>query len=133
MGLMLIDVDHFKHVNDTYGHQVRDEVLKRVAVLICATLGDKDITGRYGGDEFIAILPGADEPTVAAAGHKLLAAVRGDEALSRRGVTISVGCSNWCVNRSGYRIETLLKTTDEALYSAKEGGRNQVRAKAVRG
>ena len=133
MGLMLIDVDHFKHVNDTYGHQVGDEVLKRVAVLICATLGDKDITGRYGGDEFIAILPGADEPTVAAAGHKLLADVRGDKALSRRGVTISVGCSNWCVNRSGYRIETLLKTTDEALYSAKEGGRNQVRAKAVRG
>jgi len=131
LGLLLIDVDKFKQVNDTYGHQIGDEVLHQVADWIRRTIGTTDVAGRYGGDEFIAILPKADQAAVAEAANKLLEAVRGDSDLSNRNVTLSIGGSSWKVNRADYHIEKLLKAADDALYDAKEGGRNQMQYKAV--
>ena len=131
LGLMIIDVDKFKLVNDSYGHQVGDEVLQQVADWLRRKLGAADFAGRYGGDEFIAILPKADQKAVSDAANQLLEAVREDPALASRHVTLSIGGSSWKVNRAGYHIETLLKAADDALYAAKEGGRNQAQYKAV--
>lgn len=125
LGLMLIDVDYFKHVNDTYGHQTGDKVLQKVAELIRLSVGEKDIAGRFGGDEFIVLLPGADRIAAFFVAEKLTQQTRGDETLKQYGVTLSIGCTAQEVTKKDYNSNILLKQADEALYIAKENGRNQ--------
>ena len=125
LGVILIDVDYFKKVNDSYGHQVGDEVLQKVASIIRATVRDNDIAGRYGGDEFIALLPGANVSVSEDIAKNLVERVRNNKYLSEKGVTLSIGCTSAKVTRNDYKAQKILHQADEALYIAKENGRNQ--------
>jgi diguanylate cyclase (GGDEF)-like protein len=125
--VFLADVDHFKSVNDTYGHSAGDQVLLEVATRIKSALRSYDILGRYGGEEFLVVTPGCgpnDAPTVADRIRQSVGETPirvGDINLN---VTISLGGA-WA-NRTE-NISTLLKRADEALYEAKDAGRNTCR------
>lgn len=125
LGLILIDVDFFKRVNDTFGHQTGDEILQKVASLIRAVSRHNDIAGRFGGDEFIMLLPGADKIIIAKISSRLTEIARGDSVMQKYGVSLSIGGSSMNFNRHNYDIDSLLKQADEALYRAKENGRDQ--------
>ena len=125
LGLLLIDVDFFKRINDTFGHQIGDFVLQQVAACIRLIIRGDDIAGRFGGDEFIVLLPGADVHTAAAVAQRLQEKVRENSELNSRGVTLSIGCASKILTHQNYDMEHLLKQADDALYHAKENGRNQ--------
>lgn len=125
LGLILIDVDYFKPINDTYGHQMGDDVLCLVAKAITSVARGTDIAGRFGGDEFILILPGADDATLAKVCQRLTQAIaetplpKPDMKLS-----LSIGAAAWSSPRADYKKEDLLLRADLALYEVKEAGRN---------
>ena len=125
--LLLIDLDHFKQVNDSYGHQVGDTILQRVADAIKNSARDSDICCRYGGEEFAVILPDTkakNAEILAERIHAQVAKVSIQQPSVRQSVTVSIGIS--CANkRSNVRPETLVEEADQALYLAKEKGRNR--------
>lgn len=125
LGLLLIDVDYFKQINDTYGHQTGDQVLCEVADTIRSVIRGSDIAGRFGGDEFIVLLPGADTQDVAAVARRLVEETRSSSARTGRPVSLSIGCTSLRVTREDYAVNRLLKQADEALYTAKEQGRDR--------
>lgn len=125
LGLILVDVDYFKKVNDTFGHQIGDEVLQKVAALIRAATRHNDIAGRFGGDEFIILMPDADKPSVSRVSERLTELVRSDGSMRKYGVSLSIGGSSLSFTRHDYDIDRLLKRADDALYRAKENGRDQ--------
>ncbi len=126
--LLYMDIDHFKEFNDTYGHQVGDEVLKIVSRTIRRNLRDSDVACRYGGEELVAILPDTPLEGGVAAGEKIRKAIE-SLLLPVNGksvrITISGGVSEF--PRNARDKQSLIEAADEALYSAKEGGRNQTR------
>lgn len=128
LSLMMIDLDNFKGVNDTFGHQVGDKVLHTVAGIIHGSLRKTDYGFRYGGDEFVVLLPDRDAWQAEILARRIQAAVRKQV----RGVppfrftlSVSIGIADCgaIVSREG---EELLKRTDGALYKAKEGGRDRI-------
>lgn len=133
IGLLMIDVDHFKSYNDTYGHVAGDEVLKRVATTLSdAGARASDLPARFGGEEFAVILPGATP-----VGMRLIAekarlsieqlAIEHTGSLTSKVVTVSIGVA--ILQPSADQLATLLiETADAALYRAKRDGRNRVRA-----
>ncbi len=127
VAILLMDIDHFKRVNDTYGHPVGDLVLKEVSRGIRTSLRDIDVICRYGGEEFVAILPGCSIKEAAVAGERVRTTV---EAMQRNGVTlpapvtISIGVASFPHPFS--TPSGLIKGADEALYGAKQKGRNRV-------
>ncbi len=127
LALLMIDIDLFKSVNDTYGHDAGDEVIKAVAEILQNHKRTSDIGGRLGGEEFALILPEATLDRAASAGERLRQLVA-DHIVIAQGrsisVTISVGASVCHADTSG--IEELLKQADVALYQAKRSGRNRV-------
>ncbi|MBP3689780.1 MAG: GGDEF domain-containing protein, partial [Schwartzia sp.] len=125
LGVLLIDVDFFKRINDTYGHQMGDFVLKQIAACIRSVIRGDDIAGRFGGDEFILLLPGADAVATATVAERLTQKVRENGALFSRSVTLSIGGTSQTITGANYSSEQLLKQADDALYHAKENGRNQ--------
>ena len=125
LGLILIDVDFFKKVNDTYGHQIGDKILRKVSTLIRAAARHNDIAGRFGGDEFILLLPGANKIVVSNISNRLLELARSDGSMRKYEVSLSIGGSSMTFNRHDYDIDRLLKRADEALYQAKENGRDR--------
>lgn len=126
LGLMLIDVDCFKNINDTHGHQVGDQVLRGIADTIGGVVRGSDIAGRFGGDEFIILLPGADAAAVRRVGERLMQRIRSDGELARLHVTLSVGGVSWSPANGKCNVGELLKEADRALYCAKEGGRDRL-------
>jgi two-component system cell cycle response regulator len=114
LSVAIIDIDHFKAVNDIHGHAEGDRVLCEVARALRATLRAEDQLGRLGGEEFLALLPDAAEP--AAATEHLRASV------AATGVTVSIGWAAW----EGETLEAVLARADDALYSAKAAGRDCV-------
>jgi len=129
LGLLMCDIDHFKRVNDTHGHPAGDAVLKEVSRRIAACVRKADIAVRYGGEEFMLILPETQPQALAAIGEKLRGAVCATPVdLGAAGVslplTISVGVAAF--RHDGDSGETLIARADTALYRAKEGGRNRV-------
>lgn len=126
--LIMIDIDHFKRVNDTHGHAFGDEVLKVMALTCKQTLRDSDIFARYGGEEFIILLPQTDLPGGMIVAERLRKNIEDLRVPLPDGVpfhfTISLG-----IVSSGATddLDELIKRADSALYAAKEGGRNQVR------
>lgn len=131
LGLAMLDLDHFKQVNDRYGHPAGNVVLREVAGVLQQRLRRTDFIGRLGGEEFGAILPGASPAEVMTVGEKLRQAVEDLRPLPQAagpgagGVTISVGG----VSLAGpaLALDRLVREADEALYEAKRRGRNQVR------
>ena len=129
VSLLMIDADHFKQVNDTYGHSVGDEVLKEIGQRILRNIRGFDLAARYGGEEFTVVMP--DTPVEVALGvADRLCVKMANEPISVSGskdkivVTLSIGVS---VSRGpDETAENLLKQADEAMYKAKKAGRNQV-------
>ncbi|MBN6150071.1 diguanylate cyclase [Xanthomonas sp. AmX2] len=125
LAVAMIDLDHFKHVNDQYGHLVGDAVLARVGKRMNANLRGSDLIGRYGGEELLAVLPGLAPPARARL-HELHQVIGATPFITDGGVievTASIGVT-WY--RPGESAEQLLNRADEALYRAKHGGRNRV-------
>jgi diguanylate cyclase (GGDEF)-like protein len=130
IGLVLIDIDHFKHYNDHYGHVGGDRCLHAVAAALQASVRqDMDLAARYGGEEFALILPGANLQAAAAAAagaQRAVAALREPHAASPlQTVTISLGVAAH-IPRDAAGAEQFLKTADAALYRAKQQGRNRI-------
>jgi len=128
---MMIDVDFFKKVNDTYGHANGDAVLKGIAAIIKSTLRESDIPSRYGGEEFAVLLPYTNIEEAKIVGERLRKAVEAspipindeNSDIKSINVTISMGLAEFNKTESG---EELFKRADKALYEAKETGRNKV-------
>jgi diguanylate cyclase (GGDEF)-like protein len=129
LGLMMFDIDHFKKVNDTYGHLIGDEAIRHVATTALATLRATDVVARYGGEEFVAVLPGEDLEGATLAAERVRAAVRkpfdtlSNAALS---VTISIGVTSFRPDIAD--AKSLIGEADRALYASKQGGRDRVTA-----
>jgi diguanylate cyclase (GGDEF)-like protein/PAS domain S-box-containing protein len=130
LSLLLLDVDHFKAYNDTYGHQTGDEALRRIALTIgeCARQSG-DLAARYGGEEFAVVLPRADTLRAREVAERIRARVQDlalEHSRSENGiVTLSIGVSS-AGRVGGTDPETLLAAADGALYAAKRGGRNRI-------
>ncbi len=129
--LMLLDLDHFKILNDTYGHPAGDAALRKTAETLRRHLRKGDLAARYGGEEFVAILPGADEPGALHFAERVRAAIAKTQLVfegARLSVTASFGVAAW--PGDGRTAEALLASADRALYAAKQQGRNRVVAAA---
>lgn len=124
--IVMIDVDHFKKFNDTYGHQVGDLVLKEVAATLSNSVRSSDIVARYGGEEMIVLLKGSPLNNALVIAEKIRSNVE-NRVIKQQDktyrVTISVGVSDFQLSDS---MEKLIKRADEGLYKAKESGRNRV-------
>ncbi|MDD2806664.1 MAG: GGDEF domain-containing protein [Elusimicrobiales bacterium] len=127
MGFMIADIDHFKHLNDTYGHQFGDAVLRRVAELLKAGVYETDFVGRYGGEEFGIVLPRAESAGVLRKAEAIRARIEAEpfsQGLEQVRLTVSIGIAHF--PRDGRTPEEVIARADAALYAAKEGGRNRV-------
>jgi diguanylate cyclase (GGDEF)-like protein/PAS domain S-box-containing protein len=125
---MMIDIDHFKHVNDTYGHAVGDQALYAIARLCKQTMRSIDVIGRYGGDEYALFLPETDLENARQAAERLRQGVDGLEIRAANKlihITVSIGVA--ALQDPHKDLEFLLACTDQALYAAKQGGRNMVK------
>lgn len=125
LAILMMDIDHFKLVNDTRGHLVGDAVLSEVAQIITRSVRDSDVCARYGGEEFAVILSGSDLDGAMRLAGRLRAAVEAAEFPSGLRVTISVGAA---ATDEPERLSRLLEEADRALYEAKRKGRNRVEA-----
>lgn len=127
--LMFVDLDHFKNVNDTYGHQAGDEVLQQVARRLEAAVRDADVVGRYGGEEFCVIIPEVELDLALAAGERLRRAISNDQfsILNNEKIqlTTSVGIA-WRPPGNLVGPKELIQVADQAMYHAKRYGRNRV-------
>jgi diguanylate cyclase (GGDEF)-like protein len=123
--LVVLDLDHFKQVNDVYGHLAGDQALKDVANVLRSVTRQEDILARWGGEEFIAVLPGVSERDIDAAADKLRAAIAAHTfRLEGASVSLTVSVGATPV-RVGASVRTLIAAADDALYQAKREGRNQ--------
>jgi diguanylate cyclase (GGDEF)-like protein len=126
VSVVLADLDHFKYINDTYGHLAGDAVLREAARRMRDAIRPYDSIGRYGGEEFLLVLSNCDTIGAAAIAERLLQAVRKDTivlAEATVSVTLSAGVATSGVVQD---LETLVGAADAALYRAKRGGRNRV-------
>ncbi|HNX33763.1 MAG TPA: diguanylate cyclase [Kiritimatiellia bacterium] len=126
IGILIIDIDHFKAINDEYGHAAGDRILKSCASLLRAHLRASDLICRYGGDEILIVLPAADAETTRTTAQRIIAAIRQRKGSPRTKpipITVSIGAA--CgVPAMGQTPEKTMKLADLALYRAKRNGRN---------
>ncbi len=128
LALILIDLDHFKQINDEFGHQVGDEVLRSVSQRIKGQVRQQDTFGRYGGEEFLLILPGIEVADAALVAEKIRTLVSADPfaiGVHKITITISLGLAQFSSTRDVNRDVFLLRA-DQAMYEAKIRGRNQM-------
>lgn len=129
LSLIMADIDHFKHFNDTYGHLTGDQVLRLVALAVKQNAKRQDVAARFGGEEFAVILPGTDLRVATAAADEMRRTVMGKELMKRSTrellgrITISVGIATL---HAGDTAASLIERSDNCLYAAKRNGRNQV-------
>ena len=121
--LIIFDIDHFKHINDTYGHQVGDNTLIKLAHLVQGTLRDSDILARWGGEEFIILMPKADKNNSNKKAEKIRKIIESYEFSTIKKLTCSFGVTQY---RDGDTESSLFNGADEALYLSKSNGRNRV-------
>lgn len=127
--LAVVDIDHFKPLNDNYGHQIGDEILRTLGRILLTSARTGDVVGRVGGDEFVAIMPDTNEEMAEEVATRICAAARehdlqhvlGNDVLG--GMTVSIGLAG---HRPGDSISSLFERADKALYAAKSAGRNRV-------
>lgn len=126
VGLLFIDIDHFKQFNDTYGHDLGDQILEAVAKTLASCIRGFDTVGRWGGEEFLGLFPNINDKALEAVGERLRKAVEHafvmhqDEALT---VTISIGAT---MHKNEETIKETIKRADNALYQSKKLGRNRL-------
>jgi diguanylate cyclase (GGDEF)-like protein len=128
LSVVLFDIDHFKRVNDSYGHDAGDAVLTEMARLVMGLLRENDRLARWGGEEFLVVAPGVGIEGAMDLAERLRAAVAGKAFPGVPGVTSSFGAAQY---RPGEPVEAMVKRADAALYRAKEGGRNRVEREAA--
>ncbi len=124
LSLIVVDMDHFKEVNDQSGHAVGDEMLQYLARVLLNTTRPMDLAGRCGGDEFLMLLPSTDIEGVGALSQRIIEEIRGHDSGDLPNFSISVGCSTFPENST--TLAELLAHADEALYFAKSKGRGSV-------
>ncbi|PCI49244.1 MAG: hypothetical protein COB51_04375 [Moraxellaceae bacterium] len=127
LSCIMVDIDHFKAVNDNFGHAVGDKVIKVVASILSETARQEDLVGRFGGEEFVVVLPGMNINEAAAVGERIRQVIEGIDGNSFPGlpsITSSFGVSRITPDVAG--TNELLELADKALYVAKESGRNRV-------
>ena len=128
LALVMFDVDHFKKVNDTYGHPVGDEVLVEISKAARRLVRNEDVFARYGGEEFALILRGIALDGAKIVGERLRERIQALSIETDKGplqVTVSVGCASFAT-LTEQTAEILVQTADKRLYAAKHGGRNRV-------
>ena len=124
-GMLILDLDNFKQVNDNFGHQEGDKVLMAMAEVLQQTLRDTDYAFRFGGDEFCCVLPGSNESVNNAIAHRILYSTSQNKILSQLDVTCSIGSA---VYEYSDCEKSLFERADKALYDAKNAGRCCIKA-----
>lgn len=128
LGVIMIDIDKFKNSNDTYGHAAGDYILKEVGNIILGQIRGEDVLSRYGGDEFVIVLPEISRGAIIERAERMREEVIQHQFRFRRknikGLSLSIGVASF--PKDGNTIETLLRSVDLALYQAKQKGRNRV-------
>lgn len=133
LSLLMVDLDRFKLINDTYGHPAGDAVLREAAQRMKASVRGYDSVGRYGGEEFLIVLPGCEGASACAQAERIRAAIASSQLPAAFGcpqVTCSIGVSSRTFPTAG-DAGALLREADAALYRAKDGGRNRVAQTAI--
>jgi diguanylate cyclase (GGDEF)-like protein len=123
MSVLFADLDHFKRINDNYGHAIGDEVLKQFALLVKGEIRKSDGLVRWGGEEFLVVCPATQLPEAAKLAEKLRASVANTAWPNHILVTCSCGVAT---REEGEEFSSLIKRADDALYQAKHAGRNRV-------
>ncbi|MFW5693824.1 MAG: sensor domain-containing diguanylate cyclase [Alkalispirochaeta sp.] len=132
LSVLVADIDHFKSINDELGHEMGDTALRGIAETIRATLRPTDRIGRWGGEEFLIVLPETDHSGARTAAERIRRAVEAARTIPERTITISLGLSSLGPVRTSnpralsHTVDSLVRIADEELYRAKERGRNQV-------
>jgi two-component system, cell cycle response regulator len=134
LALMMLDIDFFKSINDSYGHDAGDDVLREFAMRIRKSIRGIDLACRYGGEEFVIVMPETDLHVAGMVAERLRRSIAGEPFAIEKGakrieVTISIGLST--LERKGEAVGDVLKRADTALYRAKHDGRNRVVAQAA--
>lgn len=135
IGVLMVDIDHFKQINDGHGHPAGDAVLKAIAARLQKSLRGYDRLGRYGGEEFLVVLGETDFDTAIGAAERLRTALSSEQVAignTRLTVTASVGMAV-ADDSVHVTLEQLVSAADQALYDAKRAGRNRVEARRIRG
>jgi diguanylate cyclase (GGDEF)-like protein len=125
-GVLFVDIDHFKDVNDRFGHDVGDQALRSVAKTLAGNARSFDLVGRWGGEEFLVASVNVDEEKIRLLGERFRALIGSSRVASNAGpinVTVSIGAT---LAREGDRVDTLVKRADELMYESKKAGRNRV-------
>jgi diguanylate cyclase (GGDEF)-like protein/PAS domain S-box-containing protein len=125
-GVLFVDIDHFKEVNDRYGHDVGDQALRTVARTLAGNARSFDLVGRWGGEEFLVALVNVDEDRITALGERFRALIGSSTVPTENGnvrITVSIGAT---LARPGDRVDTLVRRADELMYESKKAGRNRV-------
>ena len=132
MACLMVDIDHFKNVNDTYGHDVGDEVLKEIAGRLTTSVRGSDLACRTGGEEFAVLMPKTPRSSAHDIADRVLRSVSDEPVVTSDGrsldITVSIGCS---VLTEADNLAMLMKRADQALYRSKQNGRNQVTDEAA--
>jgi diguanylate cyclase (GGDEF)-like protein len=128
LSIAFCDLDHFKKVNDTHGHQAGDKVLQSLARILRSNSRDSDVVARYGGEEFVLVLPATDADTCRSICERIIGAcqlARHDVGATGITVTLSIGFATHCAETPFDGVESLVGSADQALYTAKLQGRNR--------
>lgn len=125
VSVLLLDVDHFKDVNDKYGHLIGDKVLIKLCDVLRDTIRETDSLGRWGGEEFLVICPNTNQQQAMQLGQRIIENVRAEAIENNIHITVSIGTATY-TNNGTDTIDQFLLSADENLYRAKHAGRNQV-------
>lgn len=130
ISLLMLDIDYFKRVNDTYGHIMGDQVIRSLAAVLQRSVRSIDVVARLGGEEFAILLPSTDLSMAVVISERIRKNVAAEEiAVGNEIITYTVSIGAAMVEAGMTSTDELIAAADELLYAAKQGGRNQVRAK----
>lgn len=131
--MILMDIDHYKGINDTYGHDFGDEVLQQVAIIIRKCIRSGDMAGRYGGDEFMILLPATKSDYAYKIAERLLYEIHHKlfEGKPELKITFSIGNTYWQGSKKDFNLNDMIKNSDLALYEAKNKGRDRIISKQL--
>jgi diguanylate cyclase (GGDEF)-like protein len=127
----MLDLDHFKHINDTHGHAAGDQVLRTVAQRCAVTIREVDVLGRYGGEEFTLVLPGTDPGAAYQLAERLRQRIAEPIESGTTALIITASLGVVGLTEESSSLASLLEQADAALYRAKAGGRNRVEVKEL--